>query len=115
MLKRIALLVSIAHAQIVDLNSYLPFATPLAASQRSKQMCAAVHCTGITRCWWGVVQLSDGTGALRIGPSGIYGQSAAGVAACAVGCGLTASEISSLVSAGSLGSKLTNGTDLDCP
>lgn len=116
MLRLLLLFVGIAHAQTVDTNKYLTFATPQAASIRSQQQCTAVNCNGVTRCWWTVVQLSDGTGALRVQPSGPYGSAPAGyIGACAVGCGLTLNEINSLQTAVQLGSLLTGAIDANCP
>lgn len=110
-----ALFVSAAIAQVVDLNSYLTFSTPQAASERSQQMCGAVGCDGVrTRCWWAVKVLSDGTAALRIEPGGFYGKTTT-AAACAVGCGLTTTEQGLLKTAAQLGANITSSSTLDCP
>lgn len=116
MLKLLAMLIGAAHAQAVDLNTYLVFSTPAAAILRSQQMCTAVSCVAPnTRCWWNMLQLSDGRGALQVQPNGPYSKSAIGVTACAVGCGLAAGEQSRLVTAASLGAALVNATQVTCP
>lgn len=115
MLKWLALLIAAAHAQAVDLNSYLTFSTPQLASQRSQAMCTNLNCDGVhTRCWWDVIQLTDNTGVLQIQPGGDYSRVVTETA-CAVGCGLTVTEQGQLLTAGQVGARLVSATQLDCP
>lgn len=105
MLKLLAFLISIVHAQ--DANSYLVLPTPAQAQTRSQQQCQTLGCDGVrTKYWWTVQPLTDSTAAVVILPSGIYGLAANGVGPCAVGCGLTPLEQSAVVTATTLGTRL---------
>ena len=103
------LIISIAHAQAITVNpsNYLVFPTFAQAQARSQQQCQAVCDPGdkVTKYWWNVVPLTDGTAAVEIQPSGYYGKSVI-VGPCAVGCGLTTIEQSQLQTATQLGNKL---------
>lgn len=94
MIKLLALLIGVAHAQ-ANLNLYMVFPTLAQAHTRSQQACVQYGCTGVTREWWAVVPLTDGTAALEIRNTGIYSKTAV-VGPCAVGCGLTPAEQASL-------------------
>lgn len=106
MLKLIALLVGVAHAQ-ANLNLYMTFPTLAQAHARSQQACVQYACNGVTTEWWAVVPLTDGTAALEIQNTGIYGKTAV-VGPCAVGCGLTPAEQASLKAVFQMGSLLPN-------
>lgn len=107
MLKILALAIGAAYAQ-ANLNLYLTFPTLAQAHARSKQACQQYGCDGrLTREWWAVVPLTNGTAALEIQNVGIYGKTAV-IGPCAVGCGLTPAEQSSLKMVAQMGSLLPN-------
>jgi hypothetical protein len=101
------IIIGIANAQAVNLHSYLVFPTLTQAHTRSAQACTQYVCKPGTREWWSVVALTDGTAAVQIEPSGIYGKTAS-VGPCAVGCGLTPAEQSALKTAVQMGTLLPN-------
>lgn len=112
MLKLLALFIGVAQAQ-VNLNLDMVFPTAGQAHARSQQACAQYGCDGVlTREWWSVVPLTDGTFALEIQNTGIYGKTAT-VGPCAVGCGLTPAEQASLKTAFQLATKLPNPITYD--
>jgi hypothetical protein len=108
MLKLLALLIGLAHAQSVSVNpnSYIVFPTLAQAQARSQAQCAALGCDGkFTVFWWNVVPLTDGTAAVEIQPSGTF-STATAAGPCKTSCGLTANEQSQLQTATQLGTKL---------
>lgn len=114
MLKLFAFFISIAHAQVVNLNTYLVFPTPQQALARSQQQCQALGCDGtLTKYWWNVVTLTDGTGAVEIQPSGAFGKTTT-VGPCAV-CGLTPAEQAALKTALQLGSLIPTSNAVTLP
>jgi hypothetical protein len=100
-------MLNFAFGQAVNLNTYLVFPTFAQAQARSQQQCQALNCDPTTIWWWNVVQLTNGTAAVEIQPSGFYSATdTLSVGPCAVGCGLTAAEQSALQTAAQLGSLL---------
>lgn len=105
MLKLLTLLISVASAQVVNLNLYLVLPDMPTALARSQTQCQALGCDGVfTKYWWNVIQLTDGTAAVEIHPNGVFGKTIGGIGPCAVGCGLTPAEQAALKTAAQLGS-----------
>jgi hypothetical protein len=97
-------------------NTYLIYATQALAQARSQMQCGVLKCDGsLTKYWWNVVgptnsgtigstAVTAGSYAVEIQGSGPFTATAIGVAACAVGCGLTTTEQGNLVTAAQLAS-----------
>jgi hypothetical protein len=72
---------------------YLVLADQPTAAARSQSQCTAVGCDGtLTKYWWSVQPLTDGTAAVVIQPATVYDvKPPSGIGKCAT-CGLTVQE-----------------------
>ena len=81
-------------------QSYLVEPTLAAAQTRSQQQCTILACDGVkTIYWWYVQPLTNGTAAIQINTSGLYGVTTTIKSSTA---GLSPAEILALVSAASI-------------
>jgi hypothetical protein len=112
MLKLFALIIGLANAQTVDMSKYFVMANVVSAKARSQAQCNSLGCDHTrSTFWWEVVPLTDGTAAVRVQSSGVYGN-AATIGPCAVGCGLTPAEILTLQTAAQLGTLIATPVNL---
>jgi hypothetical protein len=113
--------VTIPVRALPSTNTYLVYSTAAAAHSRAQMQCAAVRCDGVqTVEWWNVIgplgagtagsqSVADGSYAVELRPGDqYYAPTTTAYAACAVGCGLSGTEQSGLVTAVQIAPLLTS-------